>query len=334
MKILKIIGIVIAVAVAVLIGIGLFTPADYNFSRSVVIQSTPQNIFYTISHFSEFPKWSPWQELDPNMKTSLDGTDGTVGARYNWVGNDKAGSGDMTITDLKPNEYLEQTLHFIKPFESSATTYYKIEAAEGGQKVSWGMKGTNGFVARIFMTLMGGIENAVGKDYDKGLAALKKLCESAPAYEVATVEWPGKNCLSIRKEVSFEEIPQFLGTHYGKMYEAITKAGAQPGIPLAVYYKYDEQNKRCELAAAIPYEGKSVKAEGYTALNLEAGSCYLIDYFGNYGDAMMPAYNAMNEKLRSLNRENPDLVIEEYVTDPEMEKDTAKWNTKIYFFVK
>ena len=39
----------------------------------------------------------------------------------------------------------------------------------------------------------------------------------------------------------------------------------------------------------------------------------------------------MNTKLKQLGKEKPDLLIEEYVTDPATEKDTAKWNTKIYF---
>lgn len=179
MKFLKIAGIILSVIVGIAILIGLVAPKNYNIKRDAVIHAPADVIYKTVSHYSEFPKWNPWQELDPNMKTSLDGTDGTVGAKYSWIGNDEAGAGSMTITRLDEGKSVEQTLEFLKPFKSTATTYINIEPTEGGQKVTWGMKGESAFVARIFMTLMGGMDKAVGPDYEKGLAKLKILCESA-----------------------------------------------------------------------------------------------------------------------------------------------------------
>lgn len=83
----------------------------------------------------------------------------------------------------------------------------------------------------------------------------------------------------------------------------------------------------------LPFRLKAkVLAKGYSNLNLPDSKAYLINYFGDY-QKMKPAYEAMNEKLKTLGRENPDMVVEEYVSDPMTEKDTAKWNTKIYFFV-
>ncbi|MFN8322737.1 MAG: SRPBCC family protein [Chitinophagales bacterium] len=179
MKYLKIAGIVLSVIVGIAILIGLIAPKNYNIKREAVIQTSADIIYKTVSHYSEFPKWNPWQELDPKMKTTIDGTDGTVGAKYSWTGNDEAGAGSMTITKLDEGKYVEQTLEFLKPFKSTATTYINIEPTEGGQKVTWGMKGENSFVPRIFMTLMGGMDKAIGKDYEKGLTKLKTLCESA-----------------------------------------------------------------------------------------------------------------------------------------------------------
>lgn len=335
MKALKIIGVVLAVLVAAGVVIGLVTPKDYDLHRSVVIAASNQVVFNNISHYSEFPQWSPWQHLDPKMKTKLEGEDGTVGAKYSWVGNDDAGEGSMTITKLEPGAYVEQALEFLKPFKSSATTYFNVEEVDGAQKVTWGMKGENGFVARIFMTLMGGIDKAVGKDYENGLANLKTLCESAPAavYQVKEADWTAKVCLSKRKVVGFQDFASFYGDNFPKMFEAITKAGAKPGVPLGVYYMYDEKEMKADVAAAIPYEGANVASKDFAPLNLPAAKGYSIDYLGDY-NKMGPAYEAMNAKLKELGKTNPEMVIEEYLTDPGTEKDTAKWLTRIYFFVK
>jgi effector-binding domain-containing protein len=333
MKILKIIGIVLVVVIAIAVIIGLVTPKDYNLNREIVIKSPSNTIFKTISHYSEFPKWSPWQELDPNMKTNIEGTDGTVGAKYSWEGNDKAGSGSMEITKIEDGKSVEQALEFLKPFKSSSTTYFTIEPAEGGQKVTWGMKGENGFVGRIFMTLMGGMDKAVGKDYEKGLANLKTLCEAAPGYQIQEIDWTSKNYLSIRQTVGFNDLSKFFGEHYPKMFEAISKAGGKPGIPVGVYFKYDEQTMTTDVAAAIPYEGKKVTAKGYSELVLPASKAYLIDYYGDYMK-MKPAYDAMTARLKELGKTNPTKVVEEYISDPMNEPDTAKWLTKLYFFTE
>ncbi len=134
------------------------------------------------------------------------------------------------------------------------------------------------------------------------------------------------------KIVDFKDMHDFFATNYSKMFETISKAKAKPGIPLGVYYKYDEKAMNADLAAAIPYEGKVATTKDYPVLNLPSSKAYLIDYFGDYMK-MKPAYDAMDGKLKTMGKENPDMVIEEYITDPMTEKDTAKWHTKIYFFV-
>lgn len=335
MKILKIIGVVLALLVTALVVIGLVAPKSYEVKRDIVINASAATVFKTVSHFAQFPKWSPWQELDPNMKTNLEGTDGTVGAKYSWEGNGNAGAGSMTITKLEDGKYLEQSLEFLKPFPSQATTYFSLVAAEGSTQITWGMKGENNFMARIFLTLMGGMDAAVGKDYEKGLAKLKTLCEASPAsssaYEVKEIDWKGKDYAIVRSTVKFPDIPAFFKKNLPVLFEAVTKAKGNPGIPVGIFYKYDEKAGETDMAAGVPYEGKIDL--GKTAVtHAAAGKAYLIEYYGAYENMQAP-YQSMAEYLKAnFGHENPDLVIEEYVTDPGVEKDTSQWLTNIYFF--
>jgi len=336
MKILKFIGIGIAALVAVLLVIGLISSKDYNIHRDTVINAPVETVFKNVSTYENFKTWSPWQKLDSNMTSTIEGTDGTVGAKYSWKGNDNVGEGSMTITKLEENKSIEHLLSFIKPFESSCTTYMNLEAADGGTKVTWGMKGESGFVERIFMTLMGGMDKAVGKDYEKGLTQLKTVCESTPAnptYTISEIDWVEKNCLSHREVVKFQDMSGFFGGNFPKIFEAVAKAGAKPGIPLAIFYKYDEAAGNADVAAAIPYEGKKFSAKGFENLNLPAVKGYVMDYFGPYNDEMKKPYVAMDAKLKEMGKTNPKMVIEEYITDPMSEKDSTKWHTKVYFFV-
>ncbi len=321
--------------IAVLLFSSGCAPKNYDVKREIVINAPLETVFNQISSHANFLKWSPWQGLDTNQVVTMEGTDGTVGAKYSWKGNDDVGEGSMTITAIEPGKSVEQDLHFIKPFESSSKVYMLTEKTDTGIKVTWGMKGENNLIARIIMTFMGGMDAMIGKDYEKGLAALKTICESAPVaanYEIKEVEWSAKNCLSIRKQVGFDQMTAFFGEHYPAMYTLIEKAGSKTGIPLGIFYKYDEQNKIADLAAAIPFEGDKKFTGDYKVLNLPARKCYCIDYYGAY-EKMEPAYDAMEAKLKELGKGDPDLVIEEYVSDPMLQKDTTKWLTRIYFFV-
>lgn len=332
MKVLKIIGIIVAVLVVLVLAAGIIAPKKFDINRSIVINASAETVFTNVSHFSAFNQWNPWSRLDSAMIVNEEGTDGTVGAKHSWKGNNKVGEGSMTITKIEPGKSVEWALDFIKPFEGHNQAYLNMETTEGGQKVTWGMKGSMPFPMNAMMLFMN-MDKEGGKDYEEGLANLKAMCEAAPKYEVTEVDWTEKNCLAFRAVVGFADMPKFFGEHYGKMYEAISKAGAKPSIPLAVFYKYDEKAMNADVAAAIPFEGKKVLAKGYSNLNLPSSKAYLINYFGDY-QKMKPAYVAMDAKLKTLGKENPDMVIEEYVSDPMSEKDTAKWNTKIYFFVK
>lgn len=333
MKVLKIIGIIIAVLVVLVLVAGLIAPKDFNVNRSIVINASHETVFKGVSTFEQFGKWNPWNKLDSNQVITLEGTDGTIGAKRSWKGNSKIGEGSMTLAKAEPNS-VEYKLDFIKPFEGHNIGYMNLETVEGGQKVTWGMKGSMPFPMNAMLLVMN-MDKEGGKDFEEGLANLKALCESASStYAIKEVDWAEKSCLSIRSLVNFADMPKFFGAHYPAMAAAIGKAGAKPGIPLAVFYKYDEKAMNADVVAAIPYEGKKVSAKGYAELNLPATKANLIDYFGDY-NKMKPAYDEMTVFLKkNFNRENPDMVLEEYITDPMSEKDTAKWETKIYFFVK
>jgi effector-binding domain-containing protein len=336
MKILKIIGVILALLVIALVIVGLVSPKSYEVKRAIVINASADGIFKNISHYSEFPKWSPWQDLDSAMTTAIEGTDGTVGAKYSWKGNDDVGEGSMTITKLDEGKSIEQALEFIKPFKSSSTIYMILEPSEGGTKVTWGMKGESGFVSRIFLTLMGGMDAAIGKDYEKGLAKLKTLCEAAPttAYEIKKIDWRGKNFAIVRKVVKFPEIGDFFKNNLPKLFEAVSKAKGNPGIPVGIFYKYDKKAGETDMAAGIPYEGNITFNKEIATTHVPAGEAYAIDYYGAY-EKMQAPYQAMENYLKeNFNREDADLVIEEYVSDPGVEKDTSHWLTRIYFFVK
>lgn len=176
MKILKIFGIVVIVLIALFLIIPLFVPNEYKVEKSIEINKERSEVHNFMKYFSNFDKWSPWSEMDPDMKVEISGDDGTVGAQYYWKGNDDVGEGKMTITSIRDSE-IKIDLQFMEPFEAESPTVYKLKDSENGTEVSWYMEGEMSYPWNIFMLMMD-MEEAIGKDFDNGLTKLKSAIEN------------------------------------------------------------------------------------------------------------------------------------------------------------
>jgi hypothetical protein len=55
---------------------------DYEVSRSAVLPCDIGRAHALLDDFHEWPAWSPWEELDPDMSRTYSGAESGVGARY------------------------------------------------------------------------------------------------------------------------------------------------------------------------------------------------------------------------------------------------------------
>ena len=149
----------------------------YVVERTETINASPERVFEKIADFRKWSEWSPWEELDPNMQKTYEGTDGAVGAKYSWQGNRKAGRGEMTMSSLVPSSGATIDLRFLKPFKSHSTTAFALAPEGDGTKVTWTMTGAHTWMTKI-MGLFVSMDKMIGKDFDKGLAKLKAVVES------------------------------------------------------------------------------------------------------------------------------------------------------------
>ena len=152
--------------------------ATFTVERSASIAAPPQTVYDLVVDFHEWPQWSPWEELDPDMERTHSGADSGVGAKYAWSGNRKAGRGDMTITDAQPPSKVQIALNFVKPFKSSNTTTFTLTPEGEGTEVLWSMTGPRPLLMRIFGFVFD-MDKMVGKDFEKGLAGLQKAATNS-----------------------------------------------------------------------------------------------------------------------------------------------------------
>lgn len=173
---LKKILLVLAMLLAVFLAIVATRPADFRYERSIVIAAPPASIFEHVDDLERWQAWSPWEQLDPQMQRTYTESKRGVGASYTWSGNSDVGKGTMTIVESVANERIAMQLDFIEPMAAKNRVDFTFAPTGGTTTVTWAMSGSNNFVAKAF-DLLFDIESMVGKDFDKGLTALKDVVE-------------------------------------------------------------------------------------------------------------------------------------------------------------
>ena len=173
---LKKILYVLVATVLVFVIIVALQPSDYRIENSTTIAASPAKVFAQVNDFHKFEAWSPWAELDPDVKMTYSGPDVGKGAAAAWAGDDKVGSGSMTIVESRPDEAVNIEVKFTEPFEGGTNSDFTFEPEGDKTKVTWAMHGQHGFVEKAFCLVMGGLD-MMSADQKKGLANLKRVSE-------------------------------------------------------------------------------------------------------------------------------------------------------------
>jgi hypothetical protein len=154
--------------------------ADFEVVRSTTIAAPAERVHGLIDDFRAWRAWSPWEDVDPELRREYSGSESGVGARYAWEGNRKAGKGNMEITGSTP-ERIDIRLTFEKPWKASNAVVFSLApGGDGATEVTWRMSGTSRGFAALFGKLFS-MDRLVGKDFEKGLARMKAAAESTEA---------------------------------------------------------------------------------------------------------------------------------------------------------
>jgi hypothetical protein len=175
-EIIAIIAIVLAVAIAIVLILAATKPARFSVQRATTVKAPPDAIFPLINDFHRWGTWSPYENKDPAMKRSYSGAESGKGAVYAWDGNKNVGSGRMEILDTSAPTKIVIKLDFFTPFEGHNTAEFTMLPQGDATNLTWLMHGPAPFMSKLMQVFMN-IDNMIGKDFEVGLANLKKLTE-------------------------------------------------------------------------------------------------------------------------------------------------------------
>lgn len=178
MGILKKILVVLILLLSIVLIAAYFMPKTYAVEREITINKPVDSVFNYVKYLKNQNQFSVWANIDPKMKSTYKGTDGTVGAISAWESNVKdVGVGEQEITKIIPGKRLEFALRFKKPMDDTAVGFLSTESVAGNQtKVKWGINGVIPYPMNIMLPMLK-MDKMIGKDLQQGLDNLKAQLE-------------------------------------------------------------------------------------------------------------------------------------------------------------
>jgi len=171
--------ILIGITAALVIFLGYVSTREgkFNYVRSGMINAPAEKIFPYISDFSKGGEWSPYEKVDPNMKKEISGTPGQVGHKMIFEGNSDAGSGNLEILKVVPNELVEIKLTMTKPVHAENIVTYSLASEGSVTKFSWAMSGDGGFLTKLISVFID-CEKMIAGQFGVGIENLKTVVEA------------------------------------------------------------------------------------------------------------------------------------------------------------
>jgi hypothetical protein len=185
---LKKVLIGLGVIVAITLIAAAFLPKAMNYSQSIAIDASPEQVWQFTSSLEGMDKWSPWNAKDPGMKQNMTGTRGEIGSEQCWESTKKeVGVGCQKIIAKEEFKHLETEITFKEPFESKASAYVDLVAEGNGTTATWSFHRTNPWPFNLMGAFMD-FEKMMEPDFTAGLKSLKQISEDAAEEAKAAVE--------------------------------------------------------------------------------------------------------------------------------------------------
>ncbi|MCP3473694.1 SRPBCC family protein [Bradyrhizobium sp. CCGUVB1N3] len=176
LKAVAIVAILLAGGIAGILAFAGTKPDMFRVERTLAVKAPADAIYPLIADFQRWTSWSPYEGRDPGMKRAFGSTTQGRGATYAWDGNKDIGAGRMEILEANTPSKLRIKLDFERPFEGHNIAEFTFVPQGGATLVTWAMYGPAPFISKLMQVFVN-MDNMIGKDFETGLANLKKLTE-------------------------------------------------------------------------------------------------------------------------------------------------------------
>ena len=339
---MKIIKYLLFLFLIVVIGASVYfgtKDGSFDVATTKEMAAPPSMVFKKVNDLKQWPIWGPWTKNDPEMKTVFTEITKGEGASYSWK-SEVEGDGTLTTDSLVINEKINQSIVFNTPIgDSESQVYWQFIPTEaGGTQVTWGMKGEQSFLEKVFMSFMEPpFEQSLKQMFEEGLNTMDQLLvKEMNAYEVTVEgikEYGGGYYLYTTTASTMTEMSERMGVMLGKVYGFATENNiTMTGMPFTIYNRWDKLNGTAIYSSAIPVSERIIITEGDVLCGyMEPHTALKTVLKGNYTH-LPDAYDKAESYIMENNliRDPGHNFFEVYANDPGEVPNPAEWVTEIY----
>lgn len=330
MKTLRRILLIILCIALLVVAIGFLLPGNIHVERRKLISAPRNRIFTEINTLKNWQNWSPWLKEDTSMQLSFSEAESGVGAGYSWYSkNNTIGQGSLSIISSFPLDSVKVIMDYGTNGKSTGT--FILQKYGLNTLLTWSFDSRIGLhpLSRWIGLFS---DYLIGPDLEKGLNNLEvylKDINTTSDYEITEHEVPAGIFITVRDTASPQTITFKLSGMFKNISSFLKRKDLTPtGSPIAVFHDYT--NRYFDIEACMPVASVAQVPEGLNCTVKAAQKTIMIKYFGSY-KLISGAYSAMQTYISDNELQINGPGWEEYVTNPNTEPDSTKWQTNIYY---
>ncbi len=304
----------------------------FHVDKSITINKPINEVYNTLNDYSKWTPWSPWLITEPDARVTV----APDNKSYEWQGK-VTGEGNMKIYNEVENKKIEIDLTFLKPWKSTAKTWFDLSEDGQGTKVHWKMDSSLPFFMFWMKNMM---TEMIGMDYNRGLGMLKEYVEDGKIDSNLDIKGMGtrEGCdyVGIKTSTTIDKIGETMKRDYSKLLQHVKGGHSDKvsGNPFSIYHKWDPVSKKVEYTAAIPVNGKLEMLPGMIEGSYPTTKVHTIHHKGkmeHVGNAWSAQMGRVQAKIFKQNKKiHP---VEEYLNSP-MDTPENELEANIHFAVK
>lgn len=324
-----------AIALAILLLLfllaGLFMPKNMEISQKRTIKAPVSFVFNLLNNVKTSKEWNPFVQEDPKMELSYSNIREGKGAQMTWI-SEVTGNGSNIYTNVVDNKLIESDLMF-EGMDTSQYAFIFEPKDNQSTDLTWTMKSRFGFPYNVMGPVF---KYMIKKSYKKGLDNIEKVVNERltkglySGYAITEMIGQERKYAMNRKIVPVKDVTGFYTQSLGVIFQKIQNEGlTMTGKPVALFFNYDEVNSVTDMAAGAPINlAKEIKDLSF--ISIPSQLVVQAEHKGPY-EGLATVHEAINTYIKdhSLTKNGP--AIEEYVSDPVIEKDPQKYITKIIY---
>jgi effector-binding domain-containing protein len=336
MRTLRVILLIFLIIIALAFAIGFLLPETAYVSRSMLIHARNDLIFDQINTIQNWEKWSPWSSLSNSVKIEYSGPEQGANAAFSWTSlSNKTGNGKIAIIGSYPYDSVIFSMDFSD--RGNALGKFTFSNRDSATLVTMSMTSELGSnpINRYFGLFM---NRLVGKDFNKSLMTLQQYVCSLPEplerFKIIETDIPPCITLTIRDTCNNQSVNSKLSSIYQKIFNIIKLEKLRvSGSPFTVYHSVTPG--MMDIEAGISVDRILYLQDDTTLIFNEYPQRHalVVNYFGSR-KGISQVYKDLRKFAIANKIKSEGTILEEYVTDTSIEKDTAKWQTNVYLILK